>query len=51
MPCRDGDLVDADDLGLRGARYGELVLHILLIEFLAGVPVESEFLRNLGQRR
>src|SRR5712672_560732 len=43
----DRYLVDADRLGARRARFGELRAHILHFQYLDGVPVELEFLRNV----
>ena len=43
----DGDLVDADDPGSRAARPAELLPHVLLVQFLDGVPIEEQFLGHL----
>ena len=40
-------LVNADRLGARRTRFGELRAHILHFQYLDGVPVELEFLRNV----
>src|SRR6266403_451665 len=43
----DRYLVDADRLGTRRTRFGELRAHILHFQYLDGVPVELEFLGNV----
>jgi hypothetical protein len=43
----DGDFVDADDPGRRGSRPAELLVHVLLVQFLDGVPIEEEFFGHL----
>src|SRR6185436_12671104 len=51
VPRRDGYLVDADDPRRRRSGGGELVGHVLFVEFLDRVPVEGEFLGDLRYRR
>ena len=43
----DGEFVDADDLGARLTDAGQLLAHVLLVEFLDGMPVEVEVLRDI----
>jgi hypothetical protein len=40
VPLADGDLVNPDDLGSRGAHTAKLFPHVLLIEFLDRLPVQ-----------
>ena len=47
VPRADGQFVDADDLGAGSADAFELFAHVLLVEFLDGVPVEVEVLGDV----
>src|SRR6266446_2761691 len=47
VPLADRYFVDADCLGARRTRFGELRAHILHFQCLDSVPVELEFLRNV----
>jgi hypothetical protein len=51
VPLADRYLVDADGLGTRRTRFGELRAHVLLFQRLDSVPVEIEFLRDVLDRR
>src|SRR5713101_161507 len=51
VPLADRDLVDANGLGTRRTRFGELRAHVLLFQRLDSVPVEIEFLRDVLDRR
>ena len=46
----DRDLVDADRLGSRRARFGKLRLHVLLFQRLDRIPVQIQFLGNVLDR-
>ncbi len=47
VPPGDGDFVDADDPGRRGADPAKLRAHVLLVQLLDGVPIEEEFFGHL----
>src|SRR5450830_1493939 len=51
MALADRDLIDADRLGPRPARAGELGLHVLLLQRLDRIPVELQLLGNVLDRR
>ena len=51
MALADRDLVDADRLGPRSARAGELGLHVLLLQRLDRIPVELQLLGDVLDRR
>jgi hypothetical protein len=44
------DLVDADRLGARRARLGQLCSHVLLLECLDGVPIKMQLLGQVLDR-
>jgi len=50
VPLANRDLVDADGLGTRCSRLGQLRLHVLLFQRLDRIPVEVEFLGNILDR-
>ena len=50
MAGTDGEFVDADDLGAGLTDVGQLLAHVLLVEFLDGVPVEVEVLGDILDR-
>jgi len=50
MPLSDRDLVDADDLRRRCPRPPELLSHVLLLQLLDRVPVETSLLRHILNR-
>jgi hypothetical protein len=47
VPRADGEFVDADDFGAGVAGPIELLPHVLLVEFLDGMPVEVPVLGNV----
>ena len=51
VPLADRDLVDADHLGSRCARFRKLPRHVLLLQRLDRVPVEVQLLGNVLDRR
>src|ERR1019366_4676014 len=51
MALADRDLIDADRLGPRPARAGELGFHVLLLQRLDRIPVELQLLGNVLDRR
>ena len=51
MAGSDAEFVDADGGGCRWTGKVELLLHIKLVNVFDGLPVQTHFLRNVGDRR
>lgn len=47
MPFTNGNLVDPDNLRARDADLHQLRCHVVLVEFLDGLPVQMQFLGNI----
>jgi hypothetical protein len=51
VPGRDGNFVDADNRRRGWSRRSELRRHVLLVQFLDGVPIETVLSGDERQRR
>ena len=50
LPLANGNLIDPDDFGRRSSGPAQLLAHVLLLQFLDGLPVQMQFLGDVLDR-